>query len=318
MFYQHLYRWEVAPDRLAKFLPQFDVLISAYNGSDRVQNVFERLTATERYWVVQQEYGYDSSEYPKSGILIAPDTDSEGIFAISVLKELGALEPNRICVDATGFMRHTLLALLRRLVDTGCEQFWLLYSDPSGYVADDWTRFSTDIRHVRQVDGYQGTHDASSMTDDILVLGTGYDQQAMRAVIEYKRNARRLDLIGLPSLQPSMYQENMISIGRLDSVAGSQLAEERIFSAAHDPLATAAVLQRYFEGVSIGSENNVYLAPTGTKAQVIGFGLFYIMECVGAPVSVILPFPVSYSQRTSRGHARSWVYEIDMNVLAST
>lgn len=315
MNYGHLFRWRLAPDELKTLLPKYDLLISAYNGSERVQSVFSSLNATEQCWIIQPEYEYSASEYPDNGRVIAPQTDREGAFANAVLKELGRLDGICICVDATGFMRHTLLALLRKLIDCGCVQFWLLYSDPSGYVADDLTKFSTDIRYVRQVDGYHGTHDASLMTDDVLVLGTGYDQQAMRAVIEDKRSARRLDLVGLPSLQPSMYQENMISIGRLDNVLGSQIAEERIFAAANDPLATATALHRSVSENGIGDASNIYLAPTGTKAQVIGFGLFYIMECVASPVSVILPFPASYSKTTSKGHARSWVYEIDMSIL---
>lgn len=301
----------MSADDLARCPIEFDVLISAFNESERVRTVFDHIPAHERIWVVHSEYRYSSEDLPGDERVVAPLATREAPFVRELHQHIEIERGSKVCVDITGFMRHTLLVLLRSLVSSVDGSFWFLYSDPVQYSADEDTTFSTGIREVRQVDGFQGSHDPSSTSDDHIVLGTGYDSSAMQAVVEHKRHAWRTDMLGLPSLQPSMYQENVLSVSHLSGTAGQARRVNPIFAAANDPFDTAQALHDEVEARASLGTRNLYLAPTGTKAQVVGFGLFYLAECVEQPVSVIMPFPIEYGRETSQGHARSWLYEID-------
>ncbi len=311
MRYQMMYRSRMGADDLAACPITFDVLISAFNESQRVRSVFDRIPARERIWVLHSEYGYSAADIPPGERVVGPLATREAPFVRELLQHIELPRASKVCVDITGFMRHTLLVLFRTLVSSIDGSFWFMYSDPVQYSADEFTTFSAGIREVRQVDGFQGSHDPSSTSNDHMVLGTGYDGPAMQAVVEHKRHARRTDMLGLPSLQPSMYQENVLSVSELSGTPGQARRVHAIFAAANDPFDTAQALHDEVEAKASLGTRNLYLAPTGTKAQVVGFGLFYLAECVAQPVSIIMPFPIEYGRETSQGHARSWLYEID-------
>ena len=311
MQYQMMYRSRLGPEDLAGVPVKFDILISAYNESRRVLNVFDRVPASERIWAVHPEYSYSPSELPTDERIVTPTSEREATFVRELLDDIGLSAGRRMCIDITGFMGHTLLVLLRTLVLELQDRFWLIYSDPIHYSEDENTTFSTAIREVRQVDGYQGSHDPSHTVDDHMILGTGYDSSAMRAVAEHKRHAWRTDMLGLPSLQPSMYQENVLSVAELASRPGQTRRVDPIFAAANDPFGTAQALHNEVEARGSLGNRNLYLAPTGTKAQIAGFGLYFLAECTDQPVSIVMPFPSRYERETSQGHARSWLYEID-------
>jgi hypothetical protein len=74
------------------------------------------------------------------------------------------------------------------------------------------------------------------------------------------------------------------------------------------------VLGQFFRH-SRSTIKNLYLSPLATKAQVIGFGLFYLMECINEPVSILFPFSNRYNRETSTGLSESWKYHIDFELL---
>ena len=315
MRYRMMYRERLSPSALSAPGNEWDILISAYNDSDRVLSAFEKLPASLNVWVLQSEYGYDRCEIETGDKVIGPLPSRESHFVETLLGELGSIDGARICVDITGFMRHTLLALVRALVMRADRRFWLVYSDPIRYVDDEDTIFSGGIEDVRQIDGFQGSHDVSDTDRDLLILGTGYDEGAMRSVVEFKRHARRIDLLGLPSLQPSMYGENVLSVAELREGGGERDRFEVIYAGANDPFDTAEALHAKMGELGVLGDRNVYLAPTGTKAQVVGFGLYFLSECQDTTASILLPLPEEYSRETSEGHSRSWLYEIDCELL---
>ena len=317
MRYRLMYRRRLSPIAMEHLRTEWDILISAYNDSDRVLSAFERLPAAVRVWVLHSEYKYGPHDVGNGDIVVGPLPSRESEFVGNLMAELGSIEGARICVDITGFMRHTLLGLIRALVKRTDRRFWLMYDDPVRYVDDEDTIFSGGISGIRQVDGFHGSHDVSDTDRDLLVVGTGYDNSAMRSIIEYKRHARRIDVLGLPSLQPSMYSENVVSVAELKDEGGQDDRFATIFAGANDPFDTAEALHTKISEMAILGERNIYLAPTGTKAQVAGFGLYYLAECEDSTASIILPLPVEYSRETSSGHARSWLYEIDCDLLLS-
>src|ERR1044072_22420 len=62
---------------------QWDIFVSAYNSSERVRLVFDKVTAARKYWLMHQEYQYSVSEYP-TGVTFQSHTDNEADF----IKEL--------------------------------------------------------------------------------------------------------------------------------------------------------------------------------------------------------------------------------------
>jgi hypothetical protein len=293
----------------------WDLFLSAFNNSGRVQRVFDHADASEKHWIVHPEYQYNESEHPTSGKVFASSYHNE---ADSFLEYFARTAPDlptcRICVDITGFMRPHLLFLLYFLSRNGVARCDVIYSEPGHYREKEKTVFSDGpVIGVRQVAGYEGSH-APESARDVLVIGSGYDLDLMRAVAEDKDNARKLQVFGLPSLRPEMYQENLLQANRVSEAIGHGPGNlpGNFFAPASDPFVTASVLselvarERQARGIS-----NLYLCPTGTKAQALGFGLFYLNECVAGPVSLIFPFREGYARETSSGIGRVWKYVIE-------
>ena len=128
--YTHFYRralpvgdrWEI----------EWDILISAYNDSDRVQRVFEIVVAKEKHWLVHPEYRYNVGHLSVPDAYNA-DLRNEAEFILGFWEErlcTGELTGKRVCVDATGFMRPHLMFLLKLLQLRGVCRVDVLYSEP--------------------------------------------------------------------------------------------------------------------------------------------------------------------------------------------
>ena len=86
------------------------------------------------------------------------------------------------------------------------------------------------------------------------------------------------------------------------------------FAPGYDPFATAQVLSRFVEQHRKDIKN-LYLSPLATKAQVIGFAWFYLMECIDQAVSIVYPISDGYNQETSAGLSEVWRYKLDFKLL---
>src|SRR5688572_21210455 len=105
---------------------QWDLLISAFNGSQRVQTVFDKVSAREKHWLISPEYRYNESEYP-AGKVFAPSATNEAEFLLAYLQASDALLlRGRLCIDITGFMRPQLLMFLFYLHREGIRRFDVL------------------------------------------------------------------------------------------------------------------------------------------------------------------------------------------------
>lgn len=289
----------------------WDVFISAYNTSERVQRVFERVQARRKLWLVQREYGLGSGCFPTGAF--AADTRHEAEFWHAFTSFAGdGWADGSVCVDVTGFMRPQLVFLVVWLLGVKKRGFVALYSDPVHYAKKEETVFSKGpVTEVRQISGCEGIHDLSCGAD-CLVIGMGYDDELVRRVAEAKDDARKIQLYGLPSLEADMYQESVLRSFRANEALG-QWGEERCFAPANDPFATASVLQARVaqESASGAGLTNLYLCPVGTKPQALGFALYFATERQGTASSIIFPFTGGYEPETSKGVARTWVYDVE-------
>jgi hypothetical protein len=60
---------------------------------------------------------------------------------------------------------------------------------------------------------------------------------------------------------------------------------------------------------------NLYLSPLATKAQVLGFALYYFSALDSKPASVIYPFSDRYERETTKGISRVWKYTVDLEAI---
>ena len=109
-----------------------------------------------------------------------------------------------------------------------------------------------------------------------------------------------------------MYQENVLRVHRAKESLGDS---ERFFAPANDPFVTASVLSQIVTSMKERSpDSNFYLCPLATKAQTLGFALYYINECLNGPTSLLFPFSDTYSRETTKGCSRIWKYSVELPV----
>jgi len=294
----------------------YDVFISAYNDSERVKKVFDESNAIEKHWLIFPEYKYEASELPEDNasikVFIFPEEKkTEGDIIRHYFESLDTTSWSRICIDITGFIRPHLIFLVRFLASAYKKSVDFIYSDPITYKKKEETAFSFDYIDVRQVEGYQGIHNSDS-SNDFLIIGAGYDDHRITDVSKKKANTKKVQLFGFPSLQPDMFQENILKAYKAEEASSSGREnfieqDSTIFAPANDPFITANVLKEYIDKEERRkSITNLYLCPLSTKAQTLGFAIYYLVECRDKPVSIIFPFCQSYSRETTEGIAKIW------------
>jgi hypothetical protein len=292
---------------------KWDIFVSAYNSSDRVKSVFKRASAAKKYWLIQPDYEYTEEEYP-TGEVFAHDVRNEAAFIEQFFNPMAAkLKGKSLCIDITGFIKPYMMMAMRWLRDAGLDKVDVLYSEPQFYAKKEKTVFSDEVvSEVRQVSGFAGVH-IPDTSNDLLIINSGYDHELIAQVAENKNNSRKLQMFGLPSLRPDMYQENILRANlAAESVGGSiKDTTTAFFAPANDPFVTANVLNQIVERErQRNSVTNIYLSPLATKPQALGFVLYYLTECINQPISMIYPFCKTHSQETAKGLSRVWLYEV--------
>ena len=289
--------------------------MSAYSPSERVMAVFEKVAASEKHWILHKEYNYSRTQHPQGSVFLS-DTDNEADyileFANSKLDKID-LAASKICIDITGFMRPHMMFLIKYLVQRGVKKFDAIYSEPSFYALKERTEFSLgSVNAVRQVAGFEGLGNADT-SRDFLVIGAGYETHLIAEVAEDKEKAQKVVVLGLPSLGCDMYQQNAWRT-RLAADSIGESANIKYFAPANDPFATASVLSQIIGGETrVLPITNLYLSPLATKAQALGFVLYYIGECEGRNASIIFPFSARYSSESDRGISRVWKYSLEFD-----
>lgn len=291
----------------------WDLFVSAYNSSDRVQAVFAKASAGEKHWLIHPDYKYSLHELPSSGKCFAPQTRDEAEFVRTYFEEAGIYRSNgiSICVDITGFVKPYMMFVLRWLVQIGVPRVDILYSEPNLYEKGEETKFSDEaVSQVRQIAGFEGLHSPDT-SNDLLIIGAGYDHKLIAHAAESRDNARKIQIFGLPSLRADFYQENILRAHRAAEAIGTGC--EEYFAPANDPFVTAMILDEIHDKeAEIMPITNLYLCPVATKPQALGFAIYYLWKRRNTATSMIYPFCESHSRRTSEGLARIWRYVVEL------
>jgi len=287
---------------------RWDRFISAFDGSQRVTRVFDHVSAAEKQWLNLVEYNHVDGTLPANCFHAA--RGDEALAIASYFDSAPVAAGQTVCIDISGFLRPHLIYLLRYLQAAGVKTFDALYAEPSHYAQKAETTFAPEnIAIVRQIAGYEGQH-SLDQTLDVLILGAGYENHLVTRVAERKANARKIRLLGYPSLQADMYQESVLRLSRSAEALGEQV--ETLFAPAYDPFVAATVISRRVAELENTGLTNLYLAPVSTKPHTLGFALYYLYERLTTPTSIIFPFSESYAPQSSRGISRVWQYTIEL------
>lgn len=314
--YTILYK-ELLPPLSEAWTHTWELFISGYSLDQRVRDVFDKIAAGQKWWLVQPQYNFSTEEVdaiPTSNAvrIFADQSDDEAVFFRRFLDELGELPDSvSLCVDISGLMRPHLLFLVRVLFSIGITRFDVIYSEPAAYSQGAETQFAYGPAVVRQVAGFGGVH--STQTEhDLLIIGSGYDSDLIATAAYSKGHSRMLQMFGLPSLQPDMYPESRLRAKDAEGALGESAETAILVAPAHDPFVTASVLQEAVAGVRQQHDiTNLYLCPVASKPQALGFGLFYVSELLNSPASLIYPFATRYTQETTNGIKNVWKYTVE-------
>ena len=279
--------------------------------------LFNLLPASQKLWLVHPEYGYSAEEYPPSDWWSPHPGESIVDAWERCIEQFPTDRSSRIAIDMTGMMRPYLLLLPLMLKRAGFQFVTLLYSDPISYISGHETTFSKGaIERVAVVPGYGGLHRTAFDGRDCLVIGAGYDHELVKAAAESKKNAEHYLLVGLPGLQPHMYQESLYRVSQARESINDYRTRTLLFAPASNPFMTAQVLSDQIALLrNRGNTNNIYLCPVGPKTQVLGFAWYYLCEAIGTATSIVFPYAQKYSRETSSGWAAVHEFLLEVDVL---
>lgn len=297
----------------------YDLFLSAFNLGERTVELYAHVNATEKIWLIHEEYGLSGAELPNAQMFELAGAD-EAIYCKALIDGLlanGKLDVSRtrLCIDITGILRPHLMFITLYLKRLGLRVLDMIYAEPRHYALKEKTPFSTgSILEVRPVRGFEG---ASSMRggEDFLVIGMGYDDRLLAAVAENKDKAEKHQVFGLPSLRADMYQESVLRSRRAADELGDPNFSEthRSFAPANDPFGTASVLSEIIEQrLARHRSTSFMLCPLGTKAQALGFALYHMLEGDLLGARIVFPFSEGYSAKTGTGLARAWLYRVEL------
>lgn len=289
----------------------YDFFVSFYNESYRVTTIFENVHATKKVILFDEDCEYVKGH---ESFKISHDelADINAFFAHYALTE-----NITICLDITGFPVPYILLILKIFQKHNILKFDVLYSEPDYYKEKSKTKFTDDFVGVKQVNGFKGTH-SSDETNDYLIIASGYDYSSIIEVCKHKENVhKKFQLFGFPSLQPDMYQENILKIYSAKSILNFENIndpEVNLFAPANDPFITAEEVANFIDrNNEIKKITNIYLSPLSTKAQALGFGLYYLWNnCTTKPVSIIYPYCNKIFGNTSEGLSKISVFHIEL------
>src|SRR5690606_3184686 len=249
----------------------FDLFISFYNQSSRVKDVFEEVNSSRKILFYDEDSLF-SSAYENFKISNKEREDLEGFFEQFTLDS-----SMNICLDITGFTVPYILLFLKFFQSKNILKFNVIYSEPNYYKDKSRTKFTDDFIEVKQIEGYRGIH-STDESNDYLIIGSGYDYSSIIEVCKHKENVhKKHQLFGFPSLQPDMYQENMLKIYDAKNTLNFENINDpelNLFAPANDPFVSAQErMSSIDKNEKINKIASIYLSRISTKAQALGFGL---------------------------------------------
>jgi hypothetical protein len=309
---------------------QYDLFISAYNKETMVTDVYNNIDATKKIWLLFPDYEevnlaeIDGLYYLNEDLTVnMTDLEMEYINSFIYFINLESYNSRKICIDITGFVKPYMIYLLIILEDLGFTNIDILYSEPNSYENKEETEFSKkEIICTRSVNGFDGR--PKEGLNDLFIINVGYDSKLTIEMASFKKEVKKREiLLGFPSLQPIMYQENILNLEKAsDELSLSESNFKPLLAPANNPFETAKVINDFIrEYIKTHDDVKIiYLAPLATKAQTLGMVLFYLfekqdLETNKITVKFVYPFTKSYSSSAGEDLFRINKYEIDFHLI---
>jgi hypothetical protein len=299
---------------------KYDLFISAYNLSDRVNYLFNNVSAEEKHWLIFPEYRFGEIDVADLKGTIFDYSNKIGSKEDVIIQDYYEkneilLQEAKIAVDITGMLRPYIIYLVRYLKAMGINEVDFIYSEPQNYKKKEDTLFSLEHLEIRDVMSCSGTHYGET-TNDFLIIGAGYDQNRISRIAEAKPEAKKVQVLGFPSLQADMFQQNVLKSYKAEEETSAGEfdldSNDIILAPANDPFITAQLISDFIKlEEQKKSITNLYLCPLSTKAQTLGMALYYACECDGKTASIIFPFSGRYSTETSEGISKICIYTVE-------
>lgn len=298
----------------------WDILLSSWDGSARVKKCYELANAKHKLWLIHPEYQIAASGLPTEEQYTLLGDEADGTQALMrKLDRMGLdFKSARIAVDITGMLRPHIAILTRFLKIRGCRKFDAIYAEPTSYPDRENTKFTSgDVIEVREVIGFEGQNRVTQ-DREVLIVAPGFDDVLLREIVSHKERAERVQIFGLPSLQPDMYQHNVLKALGVDTPLPEETKGIRHFASAFDPFAMATELSSIVSRHRLRSAaTRFYVAPLATKTQMLGAALFYLTECQHGMLSILYPISSSHVPGPSVGISRAWLFKIDFDLCDS-
>lgn len=288
---------------------QYDVFISVYDGCERTKDVFNKVKASNKHWLVIPQYNQSDDEKPARFLYSSSTIESD--YILEVIKSVEIDTDKKVCIDSTGFIIPHLLFLIQYLKRKGVISFDILYSEPQRYEDAESTEFTKRVNHTRPIDGYS-TVARDVDGEDTLIIFVGFNDEMVTNVARDKSLAKHKYLFtGFPSLQADMYQQNLIQLTKSIETIG-QKHVHYCKAPAYDPFVAAQKLQEIINKRLEKSNpvNFIHIAPLSTKPMAIAAALVYFNNH-DAPIDIIYPPAEEYKSHHSLGIKRTWRYIIE-------
>jgi len=216
-------------------------------------------------------------------------------------------------LDITSLMRGNLIEMVDEMFAHGVQTVRCFYAEPIRYEEDEETKFARKMSHLAlPVRGFANPRLSDTRSNDLLIVGVGYDKRQLRVVLDTFRG-ERVFVYGLPALQPGMYQESVLR-AEDDGATGFLRPDvsARRFAAAHDPYDFAdqiVEITQQHEDVH-GRDFNLLMCPLGPKPQALGCALFFKAVWDDRPGGIYLPEILSYSRTHAEGLSNIWQFDL--------
>ena len=318
--------YRTAEEFFTKENVSYDVFISAYTDEDIVTKTFENFQATKKYWLLFPEYNFDINSLNIKGNIFYPNIkfiDNWEIEYILDFIDTASLKPDMsLCIDISGFIKPYMIFLIHYLKEKGYQKIDIIYSEPQSYRKSSDTEFSqNDILSTRDILMLDQEY-REPAADDLFIVNAGYDSRLIKNVLNDIQVKETTVLIGYPSLQPIMYQENLINIEKAQTALKIDFMLEPLTAPANNPFESAKVISDYIKKYMASNKNinNIYLSVLATKAQALGLLIFYMCEekfFNDREISIHFryPFTSHYSANSSLGIFRINKYSLEFDKM---
>lgn len=292
----------------------YDLFLSAFDDCDRTKNIYNWVTATEKKWLLFPQYHYDGDI---GGDFFKSEAIDEDQFILDLFENgIGINSEMKLCIDCTGFLIPHLVFLMGYLDNIGVKSFDMIYTEPERYEDGENTRFSEIVDPPKTIPGFSSRISTIKNNREILIVTAGYHEELLIKTMNDKKHVHhKYCITGFPSLQPDMYQENILRIKSIKETIGERM--EYLHSPAYDPFLAAQmfndIVNKVYQSSLTNTDlNNIYIAPISTKPQAIGAALFYLWNKDTLPINIIYPCSQNHILGHAIGVKRTWCYTIEL------